>query len=54
MSYDNPSKQIAEIEKIPITYLFECCKQANNNQCPQFETTISHITNNTVYFAITF
>ena len=49
---NNPREEIAKANNKPIEYLYNYMKQINNDVLPQFNTTISHITRDTVYYSV--
>ena len=49
---NNPREEIAKANKKPIEYLYNYIKQINNDVLPQFNTTISHVTKDTVYYSV--
>ena len=50
--HNNPREEIAKVNKKPIEYLYNYIKQINNDVLPQFNTTISHVTRDTVYYTV--
>ena len=49
----NPQKETSKTNRKPIEYLYNYMKQINNDVLPQFNTTISHVTRDTVYYTVT-
>ena len=49
---NNLREEIAKANKKPIEYLYNYIKQINNNVLPQFNTIISHVTRDTVYYTV--
>ena len=48
----NPREEIAKANKNSIEYLYNYIKQINNDVLPQFNTTISHVTRDRVYYTV--
>ena len=46
---NNPQKETSKTNRKPIEYQYNYMKQINNDVLPQFNTTISHITRDTVF-----